>query len=225
MHYYQFNIADYRKDTVHLSLVEHAIYRELIDQYHLDEKPISLDTASVMRRLRLRSTDDERALNAVLTDFFERSEDGWHHRRIDQEITAYHQMVEHASKAGKASAEARRIKANQRPLNDGSTNHKPITNNQEVNPLSNPAGFDEFWSAYPKRLKKKQCIDLWKKMKINGSLPAVLSSLTAQKASAEWKKDGGQYIPHPDVWLRNRRWEDEVGVSVSGPTIGSAMFV
>ena len=41
MHYYQFNIADYRKDTGFLTYEEHGIYRQLIDQYHLDEKPFN----------------------------------------------------------------------------------------------------------------------------------------------------------------------------------------
>ena len=38
MHYYKFNIADYRKDTGHLSTIEHGIYRQLIDWYYLDEQ-------------------------------------------------------------------------------------------------------------------------------------------------------------------------------------------
>ena len=56
MHYYKFNIADYRKDTTHLSMLEHGIYRTLIDWYYLDEKPIPLDVEMVARRMRL-STD------------------------------------------------------------------------------------------------------------------------------------------------------------------------
>jgi hypothetical protein len=27
--------------------------------------------------------------------------------------------------------------------------------------------------------------------------------------SAEWTKDGGQFIPHPATWLNQKRWEDE----------------
>ena len=89
MHYYQFNIADYRKDTTHLSRLEHSIYRDLIDMYYLDESSIPLDLATVNRRLRLSSTDDERALNAVLTDFFERTNEGYVQKRIQAEINAW----------------------------------------------------------------------------------------------------------------------------------------
>ena len=37
MHYYQHNIADYRKDTIHLTLLEHGVYRQLLDQYYLTQ--------------------------------------------------------------------------------------------------------------------------------------------------------------------------------------------
>ena len=69
MHYYQFNIGDYRADTAHLSIIEHGIYRQLIDWYYLDEKPIPKETQVVMRRLRLGS-DEQHYLTNVLNDFF-----------------------------------------------------------------------------------------------------------------------------------------------------------
>jgi len=40
---------------------------------------------------------------------------------------------------------------------------------------------------------------------------AVLSAIAAQKATDQWKKDGGQFIPLPATWLRQGRWDDEVG--------------
>lgn len=86
MHYYQFNIADYRKDTVHLSRLEHGIYRDLIDWYYLDERPIPTETQVVSRRLRLASEEDLKSLKNVLSDFFVESEDGFRHVRIDQDI-------------------------------------------------------------------------------------------------------------------------------------------
>ena len=35
MHYYKFNIADYRKDTGHLNTIEHGIYRQPVSYTHL----------------------------------------------------------------------------------------------------------------------------------------------------------------------------------------------
>ena len=62
MHYYSFNIADYKKDTGHLTPIEHYIYRSLIDKYYLDETPIINETKSIMRRLQLKTDEDKLAL-------------------------------------------------------------------------------------------------------------------------------------------------------------------
>ena len=69
MHYYKFNISDYRKDTVHLTPIEHYIYRSLIDWYYLDELPIPKETQSVMRRLCL-GIESVSLLQNVLNDLF-----------------------------------------------------------------------------------------------------------------------------------------------------------
>jgi uncharacterized protein YdaU (DUF1376 family) len=139
MHYYQFNIADYRKDTVHLTPMEHYIYRTLIDWYYLDELPIPNDLPLIIRRLSVAEGYIQQLQN-VLNDFFILQE-AWYHQRIEDEITAYKAQIEHASKAGKASAEARakKNKTNvQQLLNTRSTdvqptnNHKPITTNHKI---------------------------------------------------------------------------------------------
>ena len=94
MHYYQFNIADYRKDTVHLTRIEHSIYRDLIDWYYLDETPIPTETQSVMRRLRLGCETEADALKNVLHDFFSPESDGFHHKRIDVDIAEFRAQCE-----------------------------------------------------------------------------------------------------------------------------------
>jgi len=37
----------------------------------------------------------------------------------------------------------------------------------------------------------------------------VCALLEVQKRSPQWKKDGGQYIPHPVTWIHGERWKDE----------------
>ena len=101
MHYYSFNIADYKKDTAHLKPMEHYIYRSLIDLYYLDESPIPLKTHSVMRRLSLETHDHEKMLLDVLNDFFDEREDGFYHKRIDAEIEKYQANAEKNRKNGK----------------------------------------------------------------------------------------------------------------------------
>lgn len=94
MHYYTFNIGDYRRDTAHLSALEHGIYRQLIDWYLLDEAPIPKETQSVIRRLRLGSDDEKNALENVLKDFFFLENDAYHQARCDSEILNYKQKAE-----------------------------------------------------------------------------------------------------------------------------------
>jgi len=90
MHYYSHNIGDYRKDTIHLSLLEHGIYRQLMDSYYLSEKPLPLDHALLMRTHSARSADEMQAVESVLKDFFVPTEDGYIHKRCDVEIEAFH---------------------------------------------------------------------------------------------------------------------------------------
>lgn len=72
-------------------------------------------------------------------------------------------------------------------------------------------GFAEFWSAYPLKKAKATAEKAWAKLKPGAELTAtILSAIATQRASADWQRDGGQYIPHPTTWLNQRRWEDEV---------------
>lgn len=86
MHQYIHDIAAYRTETAHLSTLEHGIYRQLLDWYFLDERPIPTETQSVIRRLRLGSQQEAEALQNVLQDLFEPHQDGWHHPRCDHQI-------------------------------------------------------------------------------------------------------------------------------------------
>lgn len=136
MHYYQFNIADYRKDTQHLSPIEHYIYRELMDWYYLDERPIPKETQSVTRRLRLVSEKNPE-VKSVLQEFFTETNSGWSHGRIDSEIGKYHAKAYAARINGSKGGRPQKPKKTQ-PVNlanpeitQGKANHKPLTINHK----------------------------------------------------------------------------------------------
>ena len=97
MHYYQFNIGDYRAATAHLSNDEDLAYRRLLDMYYDTEQKIPLDTQWVARRLRVGT----QVVEAVLADMFEKQEDGWFHARCDEIIKQYKEFAE-AGKRGAA---------------------------------------------------------------------------------------------------------------------------
>lgn len=230
MHYYQFNIADYRKDTVHLSSVEHFIYRSLIDSYYLTEQPISLDHAHVMRTHCLRSADDMQFLCNVLADFFVKTETGYIHKRIEEELAIYHGKSAQAKAAADARWDKIRNKINEKCLNDAdalqaqsvcNANHKPITNNHKLlKPIAHPSdiadvmpsaytqSFLKFWEMYPNKKSKGLAAKAFAKIK-SAEYPAIKDGLNAAKASSEWLKDNGKFIPHPASWINARGWEDE----------------
>jgi uncharacterized protein YdaU (DUF1376 family) len=89
MHYYKHNIGDYRRDTMHLSLLEHGVYRQLLDCYYLSEAPIPLETEQVNRRLLVRTEEEAKTVERILNEFFCMSETGWIHIRCSREIEAY----------------------------------------------------------------------------------------------------------------------------------------
>ena len=143
MHYYKFNIADYRKDTSHLSTIEHGIYRQLIDWYYLDEKPIPLETQVVSRRLRLGSELEFLSLQNVLSDFFKEGKTGYIHKRIEVEIKDYHEQAEKNKNNGKLGGRPKKTQSVIYGLPDESQNnpnHKPITNNHKPIDKDNKRG-------------------------------------------------------------------------------------
>lgn len=125
MHHYPFHPGDYMLDTAHLEPLEDLAYRRLIDFYYISEAPIPLETESVSRRLRLGSE----VVSKVLTEFFDKQEDGWHQARCDAEIVAYKARADRARQNGKGGG---------RPKTQGK---KPSRNppGSQQEPSGNPA--------------------------------------------------------------------------------------
>jgi uncharacterized protein YdaU (DUF1376 family) len=135
MHFYPHSIGDYRRDTMHLTLLEHGAYRQLLDLYYLNE--CELD-ANALRLICARSEDEIRAAQTVLDEFFEKTENGYKHKRCEAEIAKYRQKSDKA----KASAEARWGKKQSgnkernanamRTHNGRNANQEPRTKNQYI---------------------------------------------------------------------------------------------
>ena len=51
---------------------------------------------------------------------------------------------------------------------------------------------------------------VWKKLKPNTELfDLIITSLERQKASDQWQREAGRYIPNPLTWINQGRWDDE----------------
>jgi uncharacterized protein YdaU (DUF1376 family) len=149
MHYYKFVINEWALHTSHLQPAEESVYFRLINHYYDSEKPISAETESVIRRLRLTGCESIVAL--ILQEFFVLQEDGWHNKRCDEEISKYHAKAEVNRKIGKLGG---RPKKSESVISD----NPPVTliknkelriKNKEL--ISIPDGMDvSVWEDYLK---------------------------------------------------------------------------
>lgn len=132
MHYFQFNIGDYRAATAHLSNEEDLAYRRLLDMYYDVESKIPLDTQWVARRIRIEPA----VVRDVLNDMFIKQEDGWFHARCDDVIKQYHAMAEKNRANGRLGGRLGGRKKNpvgidSQPIAKATINDKPITINNK----------------------------------------------------------------------------------------------
>lgn len=71
--------------------------------------------------------------------------------------------------------------------------------------------FNDFWILYPKKQAKAAAEKAYLKIKPDRELfEKMKKTLEAQKASFDWQKENGRYIPLPATWLNGKRWEDEL---------------
>lgn len=143
MKHYPHHIGDFDKATRHLTRIERSVYRDLIDLYYDTEQRLTLDMAALCRRIIARSNEESTAVEQVLNEFFTKTETGWYHDRCETEIEAYRANNSQRAQAGKASAEAKRLKRQQalnelptsveRPLNPVATNVNGASTNQSTN--------------------------------------------------------------------------------------------
>lgn len=89
MNYYEHHIGDYAEATAHLSILEDGAYSRLLRKCYATERPLPSDVDRVQRLVGARTDDERAAVEAVLHEFFELREDGWHQERCDKAIAAY----------------------------------------------------------------------------------------------------------------------------------------
>lgn len=82
---------------------------------------------------------------------------------------------------------------------------KKESKNKEVN-----KDFELFWNAYPKKIGKKKVEDKFNSIEF--PIDKILKNIELQKKSEQWQTQ--QYIPNPETYLNQERWEDEVVLDV-----------
>jgi uncharacterized protein YdaU (DUF1376 family) len=233
MHSYPRHINDFDSATRHLNRIERSVYSDLIDLYYATEKPLTADLAALCRRIVARSNEESTAVEQVLNEFFHQTNDGWWHSRCEAEIEKYRKNNSQKAQAGRASAEAKRLKkehalngpstdvehplnSDEHPLERNSTNQKPKTKNQK--PVLNTEEANASSPIDPSGQSDPDLPPAEKKT----SKPPGLPDCPYTRLLALWAK----HLPHlaqPRSWEGNRkttmrqRWQQAAKPSAYSP--------
>ena len=70
--------------------------------------------------------------------------------------------------------------------------------------------FGKFWDCYPKKKSKGSARKAWDKIKPDEKLSgSIIQKVNELRATWDWKKKNGQFIPYPATWLNAEGWLDE----------------
>ena len=102
MHFYPFNIGDYKSHTEHLEPLEDIAYRRMIDYCFLHEKGLPKTIDEISRLIRMRTHSD--CIATVLKEFFDwdKASKTWINSRVKKEINKYREKSEKARNSAKA---------------------------------------------------------------------------------------------------------------------------
>jgi len=69
------------------------------------------------------------------------------------------------------------------------------------------AAFNMLWSAYPakRRANRARCLEAFRAVTV--PLGTLMDALERQKASGDWSREDGKYIPGLYKWITEERWE------------------
>ena len=240
MHYYQFNIGDYKAATAHLTNEEDLAYRRLLDMYYDSETKIPLDTQWVARRIRVEAS----VIRDVLNDMFDKHDDGWFHARCQEVIEAYHAMAEKNRANGRMGGRKKNpvgnpVATDTQPIAKATINYKLETINDKLkNTATNvatPVGVSEsVWQEFVSHRKSKRAkvtqlvIDkiTEEANKAGWTLEDALKETIVrnwQSFKADWvldKQNTQQSFAERDQQARQKRWETMTGRK--WPTDGQA---
>jgi uncharacterized protein YdaU (DUF1376 family) len=138
INYYEHHIGDYEAATAHLSLEEDAVYARMLRRYYMQEGPLPVAVESVARLIRAR--EQVEVVKAMLLEFFTLADDGWHHKRCDEEIERYRVKTQKKREAANARWSAEDVKGECTRIADAMQSGDAVHNgcNALQSPVPNP---------------------------------------------------------------------------------------
>lgn len=231
MHYYQFNIGDYMRDTAHLDEMEDLAYRRMLDLYYLRESPLPLEVKEIAKLIRMRSHCE--CIADVLQEFFERTENGWINSKADAVLSSIYSKSEKAKKAAEKRWKKQPVKnadALQTHCQDDADGMLPNTHNpipikpdthlkDLVDSDESPdlksdhlqTEFDRFWRNYPTKKAKQSAQKAFVKLlkgKTPGKIKFNVDMILSYHMDCVEREEIGADKLHAATLLNQKRWED-----------------
>jgi len=216
VHYYKLNIPTWTQSTRHLLPEEEGIYLRLVNHYYDTEQPFPEDLSAILRRLQLRPYKD--IVDAILAEFFEKSDKGWQHKKIEHVLKDFRKKAKinkiNGAKGGRprrgialkqtvSEPDGLKVGTQKKPTHN--PNQEPITTNQE--PLTKENKDDVLADANTgentvstKGAPFTEIAELWNIMAKKNDLPQVVKITTAMKGQIRQR--------HGDLEHDLNRWDN-----------------
>ena len=133
MNYYRRFIGDYQSDTGHLSILEHGAYTLLLDLYYATGRPIPSDLSAACKIIRATNPNEKKAVESILQEFWESTEDGWINERASREMG---KVTEYRKKQSTAAKARGRLATREPPAIPKLATNKPMPNHIQIHSIS-----------------------------------------------------------------------------------------
>ncbi len=208
-------VQDYLADTSHLDATEHGVYHLLLYRYWLTDGRALPDDMALLRRVakcRTRAT-----VERILAEFWQLSTgEGWHHKRAKLELRVTRDRKVAARESAKkrwkindrAYANASNPQCSPTPTPTPEEKKEEKLKQKEERKPSASLGFEDWWKAYPKKVGKAPCLAIWKRRRLGQIADRLIADILRRAQDDGRWLDG--YIPNPQTYLNQSRWEDEL---------------
>lgn len=180
MHYYKFNIGDYKSHTSHLDPLEDIAYRRMLDYCYLKEIGLPESLEEIGRLISMRTHCD--CIANVLREFFYLDDGVYKNKRVEIDLHEFKSKSEKAANSAKEKWRKHRLSSDANAErtqceNDANAmltiNHKPLTINQE------PDIYTQDAKALAIKPKKE-------KVKVEYTLQEIISLGVDEQKAKDW---------------------------------------
>lgn len=191
-------------DTAHLTRLERGLYMDLLILiWRSPECQVPNDLAWIARKLRASEAEME-ALQSVIAEFCVNTGNWVSQKRLKMEWD----YVFNKSKKNSEAAKSRWNKEKEICERNAPTPTPTPTKKERGKPLSQEHdGFDEFWSAAPRKTGKDDAIRAYAKARRNVDARTLIEAMG--RYAEERRGQDPQYTKHPATWLNKGCWKDE----------------